>query len=105
MPTSRGSQLCRTHRIGPSPKKTPQKTKIWRAVADGTTQSSEAEVAARAGLRGSELRERPRDIRAIRLGRRRAVSALTAFTGTTVLIAFDLLGLIAGVYAALALRE
>jgi len=48
---------------------------------------------------------RPRDIRAIRLVRRRAVSALTSLTATAVLVGFDLCGLIAGLYAALSLRE
>jgi exopolysaccharide biosynthesis polyprenyl glycosylphosphotransferase len=51
------------------------------------------------------LRVRPRDIRSIRLVRRRAASALTSLTATAVLVGFDLCGLIAGVFAALALRE
>jgi exopolysaccharide biosynthesis polyprenyl glycosylphosphotransferase len=74
-------------------------------VTHGTTQSSGAKVAARAAQGAQETRVRPRDIRAIRLVRRRTVSALTTLGATSVLVAFDVCGLIAGVYAALALRE
>ena len=74
-------------------------------MADGTTQTSGAEVAGRAMRRVEESRVRPRDIRAIRLARRRAVSGLRSLIATAVLVGFDLSGLIAGVYAALALRE
>ena len=74
-------------------------------MANGTTQSSGAEVAGRGVRQASESRVRPRDIRSIRLVRRRALSALTSLSATAVLVAFDVGGLIAGVFAALTLRE
>ena len=48
---------------------------------------------------------RARDIRAMRLVRRRVLSGLTGLTATLVLGALDIFGLLAGTYAALALRE
>jgi exopolysaccharide biosynthesis polyprenyl glycosylphosphotransferase len=74
-------------------------------VTHGTTQSSGAKVAAQAVQGTHETRVRPRDIRAIRLVRRRTLSALSTLGATAVLVGFDVCGLIAGVYAALALRE
>jgi exopolysaccharide biosynthesis polyprenyl glycosylphosphotransferase len=74
-------------------------------VANGTTQSSGAEVAGQGARQTPGSRVRPRDVRSIRLVRRRAVSGLASLTATAVLIGFDLCGLIAGVYCALALRE
>ena len=74
-------------------------------MANGTTQSSGAEVAGRGVRQARESRVRPRDIRSIRLVRRRAVAGLTSLASTAALVGCDLGGLIAGVFSALALRE